>query len=32
VVDALQHMGVNNIEMPMTADRVWHAIKETSGG
>ena len=32
VVDALQHMGVQNIEMPMTADRVWAAMQETSGG
>ena len=32
VVDALQHMGVQNIEMPMTADRVWDAMQENSGG
>ncbi len=32
VVDALQHMGVQNVEMPMTADRVWHAMQEADGG
>ncbi|MCZ6568429.1 MAG: aerobic carbon-monoxide dehydrogenase large subunit, partial [Actinobacteria bacterium] len=32
VVDALQHMGVQNIEMPMTAARVWDAMQENSGG
>ncbi len=32
VVDALQHMGVQNVEMPMTADRVWHAMQDANGG
>ena len=32
VVDALQHMGVQNIEMPMTPDRVLYAMQENSGG
>jgi carbon-monoxide dehydrogenase large subunit len=32
VVDAVQHLGVQNIEMPMTASRVWDAMQETSGG
>jgi carbon-monoxide dehydrogenase large subunit len=28
VIDALQHMGVRNIDMPVFPDRVWAAIKE----
>jgi aerobic carbon-monoxide dehydrogenase large subunit len=28
VVDALQHAGVRNVEMPMTPDRVWEALAE----
>ena len=32
VVDAVQHLGVQNIEMPMTAGRVWDAMQEASGG
>ena len=32
VVDAVQHLGVQNIEMPMTASRVWDAMQEASGG
>jgi carbon-monoxide dehydrogenase large subunit len=28
VVDALQHAGVRNIEMPLTPDRVWKALSE----
>jgi aerobic carbon-monoxide dehydrogenase large subunit len=27
VVDALQHLGVTNIEMPLTSARVWEAIQ-----
>jgi aerobic carbon-monoxide dehydrogenase large subunit len=30
VIDALQHMGVRNIDMPVFPDRVWAAIKEHS--
>jgi aerobic carbon-monoxide dehydrogenase large subunit len=28
VVDALAHAGVRNIDMPLTPDRVWHALQE----
>src|ERR671919_188726 len=28
VIDALQHAGVRNIEMPLTSDRVWQALSE----
>jgi carbon-monoxide dehydrogenase large subunit len=28
VIDALQHLGVTNIEMPLTSDKVWAAIQE----
>jgi aerobic carbon-monoxide dehydrogenase large subunit len=28
VVDALSHLGVTDIQMPATPERVWHAIKE----
>jgi carbon-monoxide dehydrogenase large subunit len=28
VIDALQPLGVTNIEMPLTADKVWAAIQE----
>jgi carbon-monoxide dehydrogenase large subunit len=28
VVDALAHAGVRNLEMPVTSDRVWQALKE----
>jgi carbon-monoxide dehydrogenase large subunit len=31
VVDALQHLGVTNIEMPLTSARVWEAIQAASG-
>ena len=27
VVDAVSHLGVRNIEMPCTAERVWQAIQ-----
>ena len=27
VVDALSHLGVRNIEMPLTSDKVWEAIE-----
>ncbi|GAB3729021.1 molybdopterin-dependent oxidoreductase [Amycolatopsis oliviviridis] len=30
VVDAVRHFGVNDIEMPLTPMRVWHAVKHGS--
>ncbi len=30
VIDALAHLGVRNIDMPVTADRVWEAIQAAS--
>jgi carbon-monoxide dehydrogenase large subunit len=32
VVDALQHLGVTNIEMPLTSARVWEAIQAARAG
>ncbi|MEJ7703063.1 MAG: molybdopterin cofactor-binding domain-containing protein [Geodermatophilaceae bacterium] len=32
VVDALRHLGVNDILMPMTPERVWRAVKDSSSG
>ncbi len=32
VLDALRPLGVTNIEMPVTAERVWQAIRKSSGG
>jgi carbon-monoxide dehydrogenase large subunit len=31
VIDALAHLGVRNIDMPVLPDRVWAAIKEAQG-
>jgi carbon-monoxide dehydrogenase large subunit len=31
-VDALAHLGVEHLEMPLTPERVWRAIREASGG
>jgi aerobic carbon-monoxide dehydrogenase large subunit len=31
VVDALQHLGVTNIDMPVLPDRVWQALQESKG-
>ena len=31
VIDALSHLGVRNIDMPVTAGRVWEAIREAGG-
>jgi carbon-monoxide dehydrogenase large subunit len=28
VVDALAHVGVRNLEMPVTSDKVWKALEE----
>jgi carbon-monoxide dehydrogenase large subunit len=30
VVDALSHLGVRHLDMPLTAERVWRAIREAS--
>jgi carbon-monoxide dehydrogenase large subunit len=32
VIDALQPLGVTHIEMPVTPERVWRAIREAKGG
>jgi carbon-monoxide dehydrogenase large subunit len=32
VVDAVRHLGVNDIQMPCTPERVWKAITGTAGG
>jgi aerobic carbon-monoxide dehydrogenase large subunit len=31
VIDALRHLGVKNVEMPCTSQRVWRAIQEAKG-
>ena len=30
VVDAISHLGVTHVDMPCTAERVWHAIRDAS--
>ena len=32
VVDAVRHLGVNDIQMPCTPERVWRAINEGGAG
>jgi len=32
VLDAVWHLGVRNLEMPVTSDRVWEAIQGATGG
>jgi carbon-monoxide dehydrogenase large subunit len=32
VIDALSHLGVRHIDMPMSPDRVWRAIRDASRG
>ena len=32
VVDAVRHLGINDIQMPCTPERVWKAINATRGG
>ncbi|GAA4856183.1 xanthine dehydrogenase family protein molybdopterin-binding subunit [Actinomycetospora corticicola] len=32
VVDALAHLGVRHVDMPLTPDRVWHAIRDAEAG
>ncbi|MCH8129569.1 MAG: carbon-monoxide dehydrogenase large subunit [Acidobacteria bacterium] len=31
IIDALRHMGVTNIDMPVLPDRIWQAIQENAG-
>jgi carbon-monoxide dehydrogenase large subunit len=31
VVDALAHLGVRHVEMPLTPQRVWQAINDARG-
>jgi aerobic carbon-monoxide dehydrogenase large subunit len=31
IVDALRHYGVNDVPMPCTPERVWHALREAFG-
>jgi len=31
VVDALAHLGVRNVDMPATPERVWRTIREAKG-
>jgi carbon-monoxide dehydrogenase large subunit len=32
VVDAIRHLGVNDIQMPCTPERVWKAVHDVGGG
>jgi carbon-monoxide dehydrogenase large subunit len=32
VIDALWHLGVKNIDMPVSSDRVWAAMEEATSG
>ena len=32
VVDAIRHLGINDIQMPCTPERVWRAIHDVAGG
>ncbi len=32
VVDAVRHLGINDIQMPCTPERVWKAISDSGGG
>jgi carbon-monoxide dehydrogenase large subunit len=31
VIDAVSHLGVRHIDMPLTAERVWRAIQDAAG-
>ena len=31
VIDAVSHLGVKHIDMPLTAERVWSAIRSSGG-
>jgi carbon-monoxide dehydrogenase large subunit len=32
IVDAVRHMGINDIAMPCSPQRVWSAIQSATGG
>ncbi|WP_285588285.1 xanthine dehydrogenase family protein molybdopterin-binding subunit [Actinomycetospora sp. NBRC 106378] len=32
VVDALAHLGVRHVDMPLTPDRVWHTVRDAEAG
>jgi len=32
VIDALGHLGVEHVDMPLTPEKVWRAIRQSSGG
>jgi carbon-monoxide dehydrogenase large subunit len=32
IIDALSHLGVTNIDMPVSADRVWAAMRDSGQG
>jgi carbon-monoxide dehydrogenase large subunit len=32
VVDAVRHLGVTHIDLPLTPERVWRAIRDAGGG
>ena len=32
IVDAVRHLGINDIQMPCTPERVWNAIRTAAGG
>src|SRR5207244_6675408 len=32
VIDAVSHLGVRHIDIPLTPERVWRAIREASAG
>jgi carbon-monoxide dehydrogenase large subunit len=32
VIDALSHLGVRHLDMPLTAERVWRAVEDMRGG
>jgi carbon-monoxide dehydrogenase large subunit len=31
VIDAVSHLGVRHIDMPLTPERVWRAIRDANG-
>ena len=32
VIDAVAHLGVRHVDMPLTPERVWSAIQKARGG
>jgi carbon-monoxide dehydrogenase large subunit len=32
VVDALSHLGVRHLDMPLTPERVWRALRDAEAG